>query len=389
MTAALLELKGMDKRFGGLHVTRNVSFSLSAGDRMALIGPNGAGKTTLVNQISGVLQPDAGAIHLLGEDVTRLQQAKRVRRGLARTFQITTLAPHFPVQRQVELALLEREGLTGRAWRSVDAYPDLQAEALELLTRFGLRDHAATATQDLAYGEQRMVEMALALALRPRVLLLDEPMAGVPKGDGGRLLAALESLPRSLAVLIIEHDMDLVMQVTDRIVVKPTWTEWDRSSGEIVIDIDPQMAFGTGEHATTRGCLRLLDSAVRAGDRVLDVGSGSAILAIAARVSDNKGAAVSLVMATRVVPGFFLGTLGGVIIDRFDRRKVMVVCSVGRAALLRSLPFDENLRALVLVSFGLEILTLLWGPAQAASVPNLVESEQLASANSLSLLASF
>lgn len=217
--SALLELKSLDKRFGGLHVTRGVSFALRAGDRMALIGPNGAGKTTLVNQISGVLTSDAGEIRLRGENVTRLSQAKRVRAGLARTFQITTLAPHFAVQRQIELALFEREGLTGGMWRSVDAYPTLQTEAQSILTRFGLRTHAATATEDLAYGEQRLIEMALALALRPTVLLLDEPMAGVPKGDGDRLLAALDTLPSELAVLIIEHDMDLVFRFANRIVV--------------------------------------------------------------------------------------------------------------------------------------------------------------------------
>lgn len=215
----LLELRGLDKRFGGIHVTRNVSFQLAPGDRLALIGPNGAGKTTLVNQISGVFPPDSGEIWLRGENVTRLGQAQRVRAGLARTFQITTLAPHFPVQRQVELALFEREQFTGRAWRSIDSYPALKAEAQELLTRFGLRAQAAVPTQDLAYGEQRLVEMALALALRPKVLLLDEPMAGVPKGDGARLLAALDTLPRDLAVLIIEHDMDLVFRFANRIVV--------------------------------------------------------------------------------------------------------------------------------------------------------------------------
>ncbi|MDM0012114.1 ABC transporter ATP-binding protein [Variovorax sp. J22P168] len=217
--SVLLELKSLDKRFGGLHVTRGVSFALRAGDRMALIGPNGAGKTTLVNQISGVLAPDSGEIWLRGENVTSQSQARRVRAGLARTFQITTLAPHFAVQRQIELALFEREGMTGRMWRSVDAYPALQAEAQGILTRFGLRAHAATPTQDLAYGEQRLIEMALALALRPRVLLLDEPMAGVPKGDGERLLDALDALPSDLAVLIIEHDMDLVFRFANRIVV--------------------------------------------------------------------------------------------------------------------------------------------------------------------------
>jgi ABC-type branched-subunit amino acid transport system ATPase component len=215
----LLEVRGLEKHFGGLHVTRNVSFQVAAGERLALIGPNGAGKTTLVNQVSGVLQPDSGSIFLQGKDVTSRSQALRVRAGLARTFQITTLAPHFPVQRQVELALFERENLTGRAWRSIDNYPALQAEALQLLERLGLRAHASVATQDLAYGEQRLVEMALALALRPKVLLLDEPMAGVPKGDGTRLLAALDSLPRELGVLIIEHDMDLVFRFASRILV--------------------------------------------------------------------------------------------------------------------------------------------------------------------------
>ncbi len=215
----LLDIQSLDKRFGGLHVTRGVSFQLREGERLALIGPNGAGKTTLVNQISGVLKPDAGEIVLRNENVTERSQTHRVRFGLARTFQITTLAPHFAVQRQIELALFEREGLTGRMWRSIDAYPLLQAEAQDMLSRFGLRAHAATPTQDLAYGEQRLVEMALALALRPKVLLLDEPMAGVPKGDGERLLAALEALPRELAVLIIEHDMDLVFRFATRILV--------------------------------------------------------------------------------------------------------------------------------------------------------------------------
>jgi branched-chain amino acid transport system ATP-binding protein len=215
----LLEVRGLEKRFGGLHVTRGVSFQISAGERLALIGPNGAGKTTLVNQVSGVLRPDAGEIWLQGSDVTADSQAQRVRAGLARTFQITTLAPHFAVQRQVELALFEREGLTGRAWRSIDAYPALQAEALALLNRLGLRPNAGVPTQDLAYGEQRLVEMALALALRPKVLLLDEPMAGVPKGDGARLLTALDSLPQELGVLIIEHDMDLVFRFASRILV--------------------------------------------------------------------------------------------------------------------------------------------------------------------------
>mgnify|MGYP000850435804 CR=1 FL=1 len=218
MTAAL-EIRALDKFFGGLHVTCNVSLRIAAGDRLALIGPNGAGKTTLVNLISGVLSASAGQVLLAGTDVTGLSQAQRVRRGLARTFQITTLAPHLPVQRQVEMALFEREGLSGRAWRSIDGYPILAAEARALLEQLGLGEHASLPTEQLAYGEQRLVELALALALRPQVLLLDEPMAGVPQGEGQRLLDALDALPKELAVLIIEHDMDLVFRFARRIVV--------------------------------------------------------------------------------------------------------------------------------------------------------------------------
>jgi branched-chain amino acid transport system ATP-binding protein len=219
MSAPVLDVRAIDKHVGGLHVTRGVSLQLHAGERVALIGPNGAGKTTLVNLISGVLPPTGGQVWLAGADLTRRSQAQRVRAGLARTFQITTLAAHLPVQRQVELALFEREGLAGRAWRSVDAYPALAAEARALLAGLGLAEHAGLATERLAYGEQRLVELALGLALKPRVLLLDEPMAGVPKGEGQRLLAALDALPAELAVLIIEHDMDLVFRYASRIVV--------------------------------------------------------------------------------------------------------------------------------------------------------------------------
>ena len=216
---ALLRIDAMDKHFGGLHVTRSVSLQLNAGDRVALIGPNGAGKTTLVNLISGVLKPSSGRIWLLGQDVTGATQAERVRCGLTRTFQITTLAPHLPVQRQIEMALFEREGLAWSVWRSIDAYPVLAREARSLLAVFGLAEHAGLPTESLAYGEQRLVEMALAIALRPKVLLLDEPMAGVPHSDAQRLLAAVDALPRDLAVLIIEHDMDLVFRFASRIVV--------------------------------------------------------------------------------------------------------------------------------------------------------------------------
>ena len=219
MTALALQVQSLDKHFGGLHVTRGISLQLAVGERVALIGPNGAGKTTLVNLVSGVLAPSAGRILLAGQDVTRLGQAQRVRAGLARTFQITTLAADLPVARQVALALFEREGLAHRAWRPISAYPALAVEAQALLEGLGLGALAALPAARLAYGEQRLVELALALALRPRVLLLDEPMAGVPQGEGTRLLSALAALPADLAVLIIEHDMDLVFRFAQRIVV--------------------------------------------------------------------------------------------------------------------------------------------------------------------------
>ncbi|OYT86745.1 MAG: branched-chain amino acid ABC transporter ATP-binding protein [Burkholderiales bacterium PBB6] len=219
MTLPLLQVELLNKHYGGLHVTRDVSLQLHAGDRVALIGPNGAGKTTLVHQISGVVPPGSGRILLAGKDITARSQAERVKQGLARTFQITTLAPTLPVQHQVAMALFEREQLASRCWRSLDDYPTLAAEACSLLATLGLQEQAAWPTEQLAYGEQRLVEIALALALRPRVLLLDEPMAGVPQSEGPKLLAALDSLPDTLAVLIIEHDMDLVFRYARRIVV--------------------------------------------------------------------------------------------------------------------------------------------------------------------------
>jgi branched-chain amino acid transport system ATP-binding protein len=215
----LLQIKGLDKYFGGLHVTREISFSLSAGERLALIGPNGAGKTTLVNLISGVLKPSKGAVVLHDADITQLSQPHRVREGLVRTFQLTTLPIHIPVLLQVEMALHQRYGLAGSMWRQVNHLDDLRNEALVILRDLNLSNAVARTPAELSYGEQRMVEMALALALKPKVLLLDEPMAGVPKADGRSMLEAIKKLPPELAVLIIEHDMDLVFNFASRIIV--------------------------------------------------------------------------------------------------------------------------------------------------------------------------
>jgi ABC-type branched-subunit amino acid transport system ATPase component len=166
-----------------------------------------------------VLKPDSGTISFAGEDVTSQSQAARVRKGLVRTFQLTTLAQHLPVQRQIELALFERENITPHFWKSIDSYSALTEEALSILEALGLREFAALPTENLAYGEQRLVEVGLALALNPKVLLLDEPMAGVPRGEGARMLDALNKLSKDLGILIIEHDMDLVFSFAQRIIV--------------------------------------------------------------------------------------------------------------------------------------------------------------------------
>lgn len=217
--ASLLDIRGLDKRFGGLHVTRNVSLLMRAGERVGLIGPNGAGKTTLINLVTGVLTPSGGSIHLMGENVTRLSQAERVKRGLVRTFQITQLAPTLSISKQVELAIHEREGSVNRMFRSAASYDAVLAEALQILRTLHLESVAHRPPVELAYGEQRLVEVALAMALRPRVLLLDEPMAGVPSGERQTVLNALDTLPKELAILMIEHDMDLVFSFAHRILV--------------------------------------------------------------------------------------------------------------------------------------------------------------------------
>ena len=218
MTVAL-ETRGLCKSFGALTVADRVDFRLEAGVRHALIGPNGAGKTTFVNMITGLLAPSAGQVLLGGEDVTRLSQAARVKRGLGRTFQINTLFRDMTVLDNVALGVAERDGVGGRMWRAASAHGQVRAEALELLATFGLEDDAGRRVLDLPYGKQRLVEIAIALGLKPQVLLLDEPAAGVPSLESHRILESLEQLPGNIAILIIEHDMDLVFRFAQRITV--------------------------------------------------------------------------------------------------------------------------------------------------------------------------
>ncbi len=214
-----LETKNLCKSFGALTVADNIDFRLEPGARHALIGPNGAGKTTFVNMLTGAIAPTSGKILLNGQEVTKTSQAARVRLGLGRTFQITTLFRSLPVLDNVALSVAERTGMAKRMWKSASSHIEILEEARSLLDALGLADDAATAAQDLPYGKQRLLEIAVTLGLKPKVLLLDEPAAGVPSHDSGKVLQQLEKLSTDIAVLIIEHDMDLVFRFAQRITV--------------------------------------------------------------------------------------------------------------------------------------------------------------------------
>ena len=218
MTAAL-EIRGLHKSFGALAVTRAVNLTLERGARHALIGPNGAGKTTLVNLITGVLQPSAGHVLLEGEDITRLPQARRTRRGIARTFQINQLFRGLTVLENVYLAVAERTGACNQLWRPAGAERAVIEEALAHLDSLRLADDALRLVRELPYGRLRLVEIAIALALRPKVLLLDEPAAGVPSSESHLILDVIAGLDPDIAILIIEHDMDVVFRFAKRISV--------------------------------------------------------------------------------------------------------------------------------------------------------------------------
>jgi branched-chain amino acid transport system ATP-binding protein len=214
-----LETRGLCKNFGALEVAREVNFRLERGARHALIGPNGAGKTTFINLLTGVLSPSRGTVLLEGEDVTPLAQARRVKRGIARTFQINQLFRGLTVQENVCIAVSERLGVGGAMLRPAGARPEVMAEAARLIDMLKLGPDAGRRIAELPYGRQRLVEIAIALGLDPRVLLLDEPAAGIPSAETHILLDAIATLPKDIAVLIIEHDMDLVFRFAERITV--------------------------------------------------------------------------------------------------------------------------------------------------------------------------
>jgi ABC-type branched-subunit amino acid transport system ATPase component len=217
--SAALEVRSLNRSFGALSVTRDVSLSLERGARRALIGPNGAGKTTLINLITGVLKPSSGAILLEGADITASSQAERARRGLARTFQINQLFRGLTVLENICMVIAERDGHAGNMWRPIGTKRVILEEGLDHLDSLRLTDDALKLVRELPYGRQRLVEIAMALAQRPRVLLLDEPAAGVPSSESHLILDAVAALDPDIAVLIIEHDMDVVFRFAREITV--------------------------------------------------------------------------------------------------------------------------------------------------------------------------
>ena len=219
MSESALAARGIDKRFGSLIVAADVNLTLPPGARHALIGPNGAGKTTLINLMTGMLRPDGGQILLGREDVTALAPEERVRRGLVRTYQINSLFPHLKALESVTLAVCERRRVAQTWWRRLIAYREEIEEAHQILGALMLGTVCHRPARELAYGQQRLLEIALALASRPKVLLLDEPAAGVPREESKELFSAIAGLSRDIAVLFIEHDMELVFRFATRVIV--------------------------------------------------------------------------------------------------------------------------------------------------------------------------
>ncbi len=215
----LLDVRQLSKRFGGVVATDRIDLQVRAGEVHALIGPNGAGKTSLVSQLGGQLAPDAGHIVLAGEDITRLSAHQRARRGLARSFQITRLFRSFTVLEHLALALQAADGSSLRAWRAVAAERELFERARALLPTLGLEDQADAATDRLSHGQRRALEVGMAVATRPRLVLLDEPMAGMGPDESLRMEQMIQRLREQTTLLLIEHDVDAVFRLADRVSV--------------------------------------------------------------------------------------------------------------------------------------------------------------------------
>ncbi|MEM5582979.1 ABC transporter ATP-binding protein [Roseibium sp. AS2] len=215
----VLEIRNLNKHFGAVHVSRNISLSVPDGQCHALIGPNGAGKTTLIHQISGVLQPDAGDVILAGQNITTKKTWQRAQAGLGRTFQLTSVLPSFSVLENVALAAQAKSGSSFRFFRPAAREKDLNETAMAMLERLGMKERAFVPATDLSHGERRLLELAIALAGAPRFLLLDEPMAGLGRVESVMLIDILADLRRSVPMLLVEHDMDAIFQLADTVSV--------------------------------------------------------------------------------------------------------------------------------------------------------------------------
>ncbi len=251
MNNTTLSTRGLGIQFGSFRAVNDVNLNLEPGARQALIGPNGAGKTTLINLLTGVYRPTSGSIHLGSRDITSYSCDKRARAGLARTFQINTLFPSLTPMLSVVLAISERDGLGATWWRPLKRCPKVFHEAHTLLGRLRLDHLADTPVAELPYGKQRLLEIALALAVKPRILLLDEPAAGVPQGESGELFEVIDELPDDISVLFIEHDMNLVFRFSRRISVLVSGEILTEGSPAQIAD-DPlvrEVYLGTGSHA--------------------------------------------------------------------------------------------------------------------------------------------
>ncbi len=236
----VLSAQNLVMKFGGITATNNVTLDLQKGARHALIGPNGAGKTTLINQFTGVLQPTSGRILLEGQDITHLAPHQRVRRGLVRTFQINQLFDTFTPLETLAMVVSQQRGMGGSWWKALGARSDVTRRCEELLEQFHLTEVMTQETRVLAYGKRRLLEIAIALACEPRVLLLDEPVAGVPAGEREELLQTVAALPADVSILLIEHDMDLVFSFAKRMTVLVNGTMLTEGDPDQIAN-DPQV----------------------------------------------------------------------------------------------------------------------------------------------------
>jgi branched-chain amino acid transport system ATP-binding protein len=236
----VLSAQGLVMKFGGITATNSVTLNLKKGARHALIGPNGAGKTTLINLLTGVLQPTAGRIVLEGKDITELAPYQRVHRGMVRTFQINQLFDTLTPLETLAMTVSQHKGLGGKWWQALGAQKQVTARCEQLLEQFHLTEVMNQETRVLAYGKRRLLEIAIALACEPRVLLLDEPVAGVPAGEREELLQTVAALPEDVSILLIEHDMDLVFSFAKRMTVLVNGTVLTEGNPDQIAN-DPQV----------------------------------------------------------------------------------------------------------------------------------------------------